>query len=218
MPRIIREIRDSGWDEHNCEIVVVDDGSVDGTREILNAILPKEKSLRLIFTDQRLGLGKSIYTGIWSSSAPYIAVMDVDGMHNPIYLKRMMQAINSGCDLVVGSRYVAGGRSQGAIYPHLSRIVNFGIQKLMRSKVKDQLCGFFMTEKRLIQEVPVEKFRGFGEYFIGVLSHFEKSDRTIKELATVHEVRTAGVRKSRRLQMLLTYFRYAFSEARDRAN
>jgi dolichol-phosphate mannosyltransferase len=218
MPRIIREIRNSGLGDQICEILVVDDGSTDGTREILKKISTQDRNLKLIFTTKRLGLAKSVYEGISSARSMYIAAMDVDGMHNPVYLKEMLQKMDSGCDLVIGSRYVKGGRSQGAIYPQLSRAVNLVIQKIMGSRVKDQLCGFFMAKSSLLLGVPEQKFRGFGEYFIGVVSHFENNNASVYELPTIHSVRVAGTRKSRRLKMLIAYLKYALGEKSDNGN
>lgn len=213
MAQIIGAIRKSGLTSEQCEIIVVDDGSADGTRESLKLIAESDRNLKLLFTKSRLGLAKSIYAGVMSSRSKLISVMDTDGMHNPVYLAKMLNLIEiQNCALVIGSRYAPGGQSQGAIYPHMSRLVNLVIQKIMKSNVRDQLCGFFVAESKTLRAVPEEKFRGFGEYFIGIISHFEGQNLKIVEMPSVHNARTAGKRKSRRFNMMVTYFRYAWVE------
>jgi hypothetical protein len=116
--------------------------------------------------------------------------------------------------LVIGSRFVEGGSSFGSVYPKLSRLVNFSIQIIMKSKIHDQLCGFFVCPRNKLNNVEPSVFQGFGEYFISIIRHFERTGASIVELGTIHQVRNFGVRKSRRFIMLKTYFKYALENRR----
>jgi hypothetical protein len=137
--------------------------------------------------------------------------MDTDGMHDVAYLSKMFAAALDGNKLVIGSRYAAGGYSQGAIYPRFSKLVNLLIQYIMKSEVKDQLCGFFIADLIETKKIPAERFIGFGEYFIGLVNHFEKKNLPIIEIGTVHRIRDTGIRKSKRIKMLKTYVCYAWA-------
>jgi glycosyltransferase involved in cell wall biosynthesis len=209
MARVINSIRVSGWTPELCEIIVVDDGSTDGTRELLIRLLETDSGLNVTFTDNRLGLAKSVHLGLSLSKSPWVAVMDTDGMHDPAYLSKMFKIATEGKSLVIASRYAPGGVSRGAIYPRLSQVINRSIQIVVRSKVRDQLCGYFLAETEKVMNVPSSRFTGFGEYFIGLVHFFETEQLTIAEIGTVHRIRDAGIRKSRRFQMLRTYFKYA---------
>lgn len=211
MARIIHLIRSSGWTAERCEIIVVDDGSSDGTRELLTQLSVEDSGVKLVFTESRLGLAQSIFLGVSLSQAQWVAVMDTDGMHDPAYLSKMYKIANEGKSLVIASRYAPGGVSQGAIYPKFSKIVNRVIQLIVKSKVKDQLCGYFIAETAVVRKVPEAKFTGFGEYFIGLVHHIESQNLPITELGTVHRIRDAGRRKSRRFHMLRTYLIYAMA-------
>ena len=211
MARVLSLIRSSGWSASDCEIVIVDDGSTDGTRELLFRIQSQDPTISVIFTDFRIGLAKSIRLGINKSNSEWVAVMDTDGMHDPAYLSKMFAAAQDGNKLVIGSRYAPGGYSQGAIYPRFSKIVNLLIQSIMKSQVKDQLCGFFIAGVAETKMIPEDKFVGFGEYFIGLINHFERQKLPITEIGTVHRVRDAGIRKSKRFRMLKTYITYAWA-------
>jgi glycosyltransferase involved in cell wall biosynthesis len=194
--------------------VVVDDGSTDGTRELLAKMQNNDQNFSLIFTGHRTGLAKSIWLGINSCNSKWVAVMDTDGMHDPAYLSVMFAAALDGSKLVIGSRYVEGGHSQGAIYPRFSRVVNHLVQYIMKSKVKDQLCGFFIADLSEIKKISSDSFVGFGEYFIGLVNHFERNNFPIIEIGTVHRIRDAGLRKSKRFRMLKSYIAYALMAKR----
>ncbi len=207
--KLISSIRNSGLGPEDCEIVVIDDCSSDGTTELLSRLAEVDNGLKLNVTKNRIGLAQSIFLGICESSGTNVAVMDSDGMHDPGYLPKMLLiASNNGC-LVIGSRFAPGGSSHGNLYPHVSRLVNFVIQRILKSKVKDQLCGFFVCNRSLVLKIDKDNFTGFGEYFISIIRHFERNEIPILEIGTVHKVRDGGIRKSRRVAMLFNYLRYA---------
>ena len=194
-----------GWTEYNSEFIIVDDGSTDGTIELLELMSSSFKSIKIIKTDNRLGLAGSIRIGIENSIGTYCLVMDTDGMHDPAYVSKFLRETDAGVQLVIGSRYISGGIMLGGLYPTLSRIINLLIKKITRSRVNDQLCGYFLAPRLTLLEVPVVDFVGFGEYFIKLVNFFERQRLLITEIPTIHRVRTSGKRKSVRRKMLVKY-------------
>ena len=207
---IIFQIIGLGWDKETFEIIVVDDGSKDGTQELLVEIAKNHPQIKLYINNNRIGLGKSIYQGIKKTNSDYIILMDTDGMHDPRYLDLMLNTAHMGANLVIGSRYVKGANFQGALYPFMSRLVNILIRTIMKSKVKDQLCGFFLADSIYLKSINEEFFIGFGEYFISIIKYFEIRGLKVVEIPSVHKVRKSGRRKSQRLKMLISYLNYAF--------
>lgn len=191
------------------EIVVVDDGSSDGTDQIVESLTKLDSNVILVQTGRRLGLAESILLGISKAKHRYIAVMDTDGMHNPVYLTHMVEESKKITGMVIASRYVAGGGMKGALYPHLSSLVNKIVKEITKSQINDQLCGYFVSERDLLLAIPPEYFRGFGEYFIRIIGHLENNGKRIQEIGTLHEVRAGGKRKSKRLRMLTMYVKTA---------
>ena len=208
--QIIESIKVNGWNEDNSEIIVVNDGSTDGTTELL-AVLQNEKSNLIVLNpENRLGLGPSISYGISKANHNYVAVLDTDGIHDPCYLAIMTKELQSGNILVIGSRYVSGGTMVGAVYPFLSKVMNKIVKNIIGSKVNDQLCGFFIAERKRLLEMKESDFEGFGEYFMRLIAFFERQGR-VKEIGTIHNVRFSGKRKSNRKEMTKTYLRTAMS-------
>lgn len=207
--KLINQIRNSGLPKELCEITVVDDCSTDGTTELVSWLSAIDSGITHIVTEERKGLAESILIGLKESNADFVAVMDSDGMHDPAYLPRMFELALKENSLIIGSRFVSGGSSHGNVYPHLSRFVNLLVQRILKSKVNDQLCGFFVCNRRRLLDMNTNLFVGFGEYFISVVNFFEKSDGMVVELGTIHKVRDGGLRKSRRIRMFFSYISYA---------
>jgi len=208
--RLINEIRAIGYAADKHQIIIIDDGSTDGTSELLRNIARKDEGIKILFPEKRLGLGQSVRLGILESNTEYVAVLDSDGMHNPSYLPLMSIQCQNNHKLVIGSRLIAGGKMHGALYPFFSLLINRIIKVVTDSEVHDQLCGFFVAPTNLLREIPKECFDGFGEYFMYVTHYFEKHFTGVVELPTIHEVRNHGVRKSRRMNMAKSYLRTSF--------
>ncbi len=129
------------------EAIFVDDDSPDGTSQRVRALARHNPRIRCLQRIGRRGLATACIEGVLASASPYVAVMDADLQHDERLLPQMLQALDSGTvDLVVGSRYIAGGGigdwSRGRA--RLSGLATRLARVICKADVADPLSGFFM--------------------------------------------------------------------------
>ena len=160
----IETVSDNLKDLGRFEIVVVDDNSVDGTKEFLSKRKEMDNHLRVVLNNKREGLSNSQLEGICVCSGNYKIVMDSDLQHPAENIRDIARALNEGYDLVVCSRYVDGG-SVGNRHP-LRGIISRGAIVLThvlisRSRcLKDPVSGFYGFRKEM-RTVPSGYCRGY---------------------------------------------------------
>jgi dolichol-phosphate mannosyltransferase len=134
----------------NWEMIFVDDDSADGTSEVVRTIARKNPRVRCVQRIGRRGLSSACIEGVLASAAPYIAVIDADLQHDERLLPRMLEILrNEPCDVVVGSRYVAGG-GVGEWAAHRVGMSNFATRLsriVCKSNIADPMSGFFMMRR-----------------------------------------------------------------------
>jgi len=91
------------------EIIVVDDSSPDGTAEVAKK-LSESYPVRVFVRNQKLGLASAIVHGFQKASGNILGVIDADLQHPPENIKDFIEKIEEGYDIVIGSRYIKGGR------------------------------------------------------------------------------------------------------------
>ena len=130
------------------EIVFVDDGSSDGTREKIVALAARA-AVRLLARDgDARGLSGAVLAGAESTNANILVVMDADLSHPPERIGALLESILDGtADMVTGSRYVAGGATPG--WPMWRRAMSRTASALAYpiTGVHDSMCGFFATRR-----------------------------------------------------------------------
>ncbi len=184
--KIIRKVFSLSGDYH---LLVVDDGSPDGTGDIVKE-LQQEFPGRLHIMERKgkLGLGTAYIAGFkWALERDYdyIFEMDADFSHNPEDLNRLFDVCSSGADVVVGSRYTAGGNvanwpwdrifisKGGALYTRL----------ILWLPVKDPTAGFVCYSRKVLSTIPLDKV-----HFVGYAFQIEMKYRAWKLGFKIREV------------------------------
>ena len=165
--RSIRHVMDEGRLAY--KVVVVDDGSSDGTWDAITANVA-EMPIVPVRHEVNRGLAEALRSGLQvavGQAGPddVIVTMDADNTHAPGLVMRMLGLIREGHDVVIGSRYVSGARVVGV--PFHRRVLSGGASLLMRAVfpiqgVRDYTCGFRAYRASVLQAA----FARYGEGLI----------------------------------------------------
>lgn len=177
------------------QVIFVDDNSPDGTADIVKTIAATDPRVQCIRRVGRRGLAGAVVEGVLASAAPYVAVIDADLQHDETLLPRMLQAIKSGADLVIASRYVdATATADEGLSPIRrfgSRLANWLSRQVLNQAVSDPVSGFFMVRREVVERVaPRLTTEGFKILFDLIASVPEPL--RIVELPYVFREREAG--------------------------
>ncbi len=154
------------------DVLVVDDGSPDGTAEIVEDLRNKfPKMLYIVERQGKLGLGTAYIKGFeWGldHGYDYIFEMDADFSHNPKDLVRLSTACTEdGADLSVGSRYTKGGNVEN--WPWDRIFLSYGASVYVRlmtwMPVKDPTAGFVCYSRKVLENIDLQKIRFVGYAF-----------------------------------------------------
>ena len=135
------------------EAIFVDDGSTDGTWELLTAMAQADRRVRLVRRIGRRGLSSAVMEGALATTSPVIAVIDADLQHDETRLPLLFAAIRDGADLAVGSRYCDGGSTGDWDQRRLgiSRLATRVAAPLLRqAPVSDPMSGFFAIRREAL--------------------------------------------------------------------
>jgi dolichol-phosphate mannosyltransferase len=171
-------------------ILIVDDGSPDGTADIVKN-LQKEFSDQLFIEERtgKLGLGTAYIHGFkWclAKDYDYIFEMDADFSHNPEDLPRLLDScVNDGADMSVGSRYVRGGKVVN--WPFNRIFISYGASLYVRAilwlPVKDCTAGFVCYSAEVLRTLDLDNIR-----FVGYAFQIEMKYRTWRKKFKIKEV------------------------------
>jgi dolichol-phosphate mannosyltransferase len=190
------------------EIVVVDDNSPDGTYQAAVDRFAGDESVVCILRTTDRGLAKSIRTGIERSTGELIVIMDTDFAHNPKEVPKMVHLLGV-CELVIGSRFCAGGLMVYRPHYYLSMLYNWMLRLVLRTQIQDNLSGFLGMHRRVLDCLnPDEIFFGYGDYCFRLLHLAQRSQPIqILEMPVQYADRSSGTSKSVFWKLFIDYTR-----------
>ena len=206
--RIIRKVFSLDF---SFDVLIIDDGSPDGTAAIVTQLQTEFKGLYIEERKGKLGLGTAYIHGFkWAlkHDYEYIFEMDADFSHNPDDLLALRDSCIKGADVAIGSRYVKG---VNVVNWPMSRVLmsyfaSMYVRTITRISIQDATAGFKCYRKIVLQTIPLDKIR-----FVGYAFQIEMKFTAIKygfkvvEVPIIFTDRTEGTSK-----MSTSIFREAF--------
>jgi len=187
----------------NVDILVIDDNSPDGTSNIVKKLDQSKKLNNQLFVLDRKkkeGLGKAYVAAFkWALAKKYDFVfsMDADFSHDPKYLPEMIKQ-SKNYDVVIGSRYIPGGRVEGWEWYRYANSygANFVTRMLLGLKPKDATAGFKCYSKKFLQSLNLDKIIAGGYAFqVEMINLAQDGDFSITEIPITFADRRAGQSK-----------------------
>ena len=168
-------------------VLVVDDGSPDGTGDLADELAAADDRIHVLHRTEKAGLGAAYIAGFrWGLERDYTVLveMDADGSHAPEDLPRLLDALEDA-DLVIGSRYVPGGRVVN--WPKsrevLSRGGNIYSKLALGVRINDITAGFRAYRRRVLEKLELDGVASHGYCF-----QVDLTWRTVQAGFTVVEV------------------------------
>lgn len=136
------------------EIIITEDGSTDGSDKIAEELEHKDPVIQHLHSDRRLGRGKALKRAFEVSTGDVFVYTDVDLSTDLRHLGDLLEAIEKGADIAVGSRLTKGARIKRSFLRDIaSKLYNNLVKFLLNSPVHDHQCGFKAFKKSSIMDV-----------------------------------------------------------------
>ncbi|MGH3744462.1 MAG: polyprenol monophosphomannose synthase [Mycobacteriales bacterium] len=166
LPRTVGRLRAAVPEAH---VLVLDDASPDGTGQVADALAVDDPAVHVLHRPGKAGLGAAYVAGFtWALGAGYdvIVEMDADGSHQPEELPRLLAALR-GADLVLGSRWVAGGEVRN--WPRsrllLSRAGNLYTRTMLAVPLGDMTGGYRAYRREVLEKIDLATVASQGYCF-----------------------------------------------------
>jgi dolichol-phosphate mannosyltransferase len=160
----------AGANDGAYKILIVDDGSPDGTGSIADRLAGEREQVEVVHRTEKNGIGPAYLAGFRHAldhGAAYVMEMDSDFSHDPADLARLLEAVRTGADLALGSRYVPGG---GVVdWGLLRRFISEGgstyARWVLSLRVRDLTGGFKCFKREVLEAIHFDSVRSQGYAF-----------------------------------------------------
>ena len=192
------------------EVLVVDDDSPDKTYEVAGDFSRENSWVRVLRREKERGLSQAVLHGFHHSRGMILGVMDADLSHDEKILPTLLEKIENGCDLAVGSRRIPGGGADK--WPWIRRLTSHvatGLAKgVLRVPLSDPMSGYFVLKKDLFLSCQ-NKLNPKG-YKILLELACKGNPRHVEEVPFIFKDRTQGVSKLTG-RVMIQYLQMVFS-------
>lgn len=153
----------------DCDLLIIDDNSPDGTGEIADHLAQDHRGIHVLHRPHKEGLGRAYIDGFrWALARDYdqIVEMDADFSHRPCDLPDLLDQL-ANYDVVIGSRYVAGGATEdwGLFRRAISRAGGFYARLLLGCDIRDLTAGFVAWRRQVLESLDLADVEASGYVF-----------------------------------------------------
>ncbi len=207
--RLVLALRAQPGDIH---VLVVDDNSPDGTGVLADAIAVADAGVHVLHRAGKLGLGTAYKAGFnygLANGFDYLCTMDADFSHNPASLPALIDMAAMGVDLVVGSRYVPGGRVVGSTRTRqwISYGANSLAHSMLRVSIRDCTAGFRCYRRRVLETIDLDAIFSSGYSFLTEMAYLcQQAGFTSGEVPITFTNRTEGASKISRTEIIKAFY------------
>jgi dolichol-phosphate mannosyltransferase len=156
--------------DKDVRVLVIDDGSPDGTGELADRLAAELDYVEVLHRAQKEGLGPAYLAGFrraLAQDAELVLEMDCDFSHDPDDVPRLIEAVEAGADVALGSRYVPGGgvRNWGLLRRFISAGGSFYARVVLGVGIRDLTGGFKCYRRRVLETIELEAIESKGYAF-----------------------------------------------------
>ena len=193
---------------HGVDVLVIDDGSPDGTGEIADRLAGELDYVSVLHRARKEGIGRAYIAGfeqLLGGDSQLILEMDCDFSHDPADVPRLIAACAAGADLALGSRYVSGGgtRNWGLVRRVISWGGSFYARVLLGVRIRDLTGGFKCFRRHVLETLDLDAIESKGYAFqIETTYRVVKKGFRVEEIPIVFVDRTEGTSKMSRAIVL----------------
>jgi len=186
---------------HGYRLLIVDDGSPDGTGDVAEAMAEADEGISVLHRTEKAGLGKAYGAGFAHAAeldGTVFCEMDADFSHDPADLPRLIAAVEAGADLAIGSRYVPGGGVDNWPWHRrlISKVGNRYAAMMLGIDVRDATAGFRAFTAEAIRRLKPETCDAAGYAFqVEMAWRASEAGMTITEVPIRFKDREAGTSK-----------------------
>jgi dolichol-phosphate mannosyltransferase len=206
---LVGQIRSQPGDIH---VLIVDDNSPDGTGALVEHLAAADSGVHVLHRSSKLGLGTAYKVGFGYGlrhQYQYLCTMDADFSHDPASLPGLLEKAASGYDLVVGSRYVPGGRVVGssAVRKFVSFIANWLAHVILGVTIRDCTAGFRCYRRRVLEAIDLDAIFSSGYSFLIELAYYcQRAGFRTGETPITFTNRTQGASKISKAEIYKAFY------------
>ncbi len=186
---------------HGYRVLVVDDSSPDGTGELADELAVTNPLLGVLHRARKEGLGPAYAAGFDAAlegGAEVVVEMDADFSHDPADLPRLIEALQAGADLAIGSRYVPGGSTPD--WPVLRRLISRGgnlyARMILGIPIRDATAGYRAFKGEALRRLPYRNAEASGYGFqVEMAWRAHENGLDVKEVPITFRDRARGTSK-----------------------
>jgi dolichol-phosphate mannosyltransferase len=178
------------------KVLVVDDNSPDGTWQVVREIAAQEPRVQLLHRTTERGLTSAIWAGIKVADGDAVSWMDCDLAMPPETIPLLLDRLNAGADVAIGSRYARGGKDVGHSFMAraFSITINTFASLLLGWGVRDYTSGFVAARRPVFDKIHLQG--DYGEYCIDLLGRAQRLGLRVQEVPYICGSRLHGESKT----------------------